>query len=332
MIAYNMLPGRGETGRGKMAWQPFWLAGSLVLALPDVVHAQMHCVEYAPIVSHYSTAHGLNPRLVTAVMKRESDCKPLEVSHVGAQGLMQLMPETARALGLKNAFDECENIEGGVIELRTCYELALEGQCNKLEAMLVCYNAGPGRMDGCSPGLWPKETQGYVPAVKRYFEEMGNGGIDSQVSMGSQPNPCGSAEPTFRVRPLIGRVSYRSEGGRPKRNNEMIIEVIFINKGETRGRGYGMFSFDDSFEVGDLSDYETKKNAGWTTVRYRSRNWEPHASSKLSVKGIPRRPGKIRFYARFVISEGKREISFPYKGPIDPTDFPAQLFEFIVKP
>jgi soluble lytic murein transglycosylase-like protein len=109
--------------------------------------------------------HGVDPRLVLAVIAVESAFQPGAVSPKGAQGLMQLMPGTAAELGVTDAFDPEQNLDGGVRHLR---ELLGRYQ-GDFEQTLAAYNAGAGAVErhgGVPP--W-RETRDYVAAVlERY--------------------------------------------------------------------------------------------------------------------------------------------------------------------
>jgi soluble lytic murein transglycosylase-like protein len=109
--------------------------------------------------------HGLDPDLVIAVVSVESGFRPQAVSPKGAQGLMQLMPRTAESLGVVDAFDPEENLDGGVrhlVQLLTQYD-------GDVERALAAYNAGEGavrRHHGVPPY---RETRAYVKKVlERY--------------------------------------------------------------------------------------------------------------------------------------------------------------------
>ena len=111
-------------------------------------------------------AHGVDPRLVAAVARRESAYNPRAVSHAGACGVMQLMPATARYLGVRNVFDARENIFGGTRYLRTLLD-TFDGD---LDLALAAYNAGPGAVEK-HRGIPPyRETRAYVAAVRATYE------------------------------------------------------------------------------------------------------------------------------------------------------------------
>ncbi|MFQ3610104.1 MAG: lytic transglycosylase domain-containing protein [Fimbriimonadales bacterium] len=116
--------------------------------------------DWEPLVGPIAQRYGLDPGLVLKVIETESGGNPNAVSPKGAIGLMQLMPETARAMGVSDPFDPAQNIEGGVRYLRHMID-----QFGDLRLALAAYNAGPGnvrRYGGVPP--FP-ETQRYVERV-----------------------------------------------------------------------------------------------------------------------------------------------------------------------
>lgn len=120
----------------------------------------------AAIVSDAARKHGVDPRLVAAVAGRESAWNAAAMSGAGACGLMQLMPDTARFLGIANIFDVQQNVDGGVKYLRTLLDV-FHGD---LDLTLAAYNAGPGAVQKYG-GVPPyRETQAYVKAVRSAYE------------------------------------------------------------------------------------------------------------------------------------------------------------------
>ena len=122
-------------------------------------------VDIQRMVSSACEKHNVDPRLVMAVIQQESGFNQNALSKSGAQGLMQLMPSTAKALGVKNAFNPEQNIEGGVKYLKGLLD-RFNG--NKILA-LAAYNAGPNAVKEHN-GVPPyKETQNYVKNILRNY-------------------------------------------------------------------------------------------------------------------------------------------------------------------
>ncbi|MBE0432037.1 lytic transglycosylase domain-containing protein [candidate division WOR-3 bacterium] len=105
-----------------------------------IVQRDLVCTDYDHIIAHYCKLYGVDPELVKIVIRKESEFNPRAVSRSGAIGLMQLMPETARSLGIKDPYNPRENIKGGVKFLGRLIHMF--GQ--DLELALAAYHAGPG--------------------------------------------------------------------------------------------------------------------------------------------------------------------------------------------
>ena len=122
---------------------------------------------YDRIITRAARKHGVDNTLVKAVIRAESDFDRNAVSKKGAQGLMQLMPETAKDLAVKDSFDPHENINAGVRYLKR----QLNNFENNVPLALAAYNAGENavRRYGRIPPY--KETRTFVDRVLRYWDE-----------------------------------------------------------------------------------------------------------------------------------------------------------------
>jgi soluble lytic murein transglycosylase-like protein len=140
----------------------------------------------------------VDPALIRAVIETESNWKTTAVSRKGAQGLMQLVPGTARQLGVYNAFDPKQNLDGGVRYLHTL----LERYNGDLDRALAAYNAGPGAVDRARGVPWYRETREYVRKV-----------TDSYFRPGSDRlhHGFGASHPIYRLVDEDGRVVFTNE-------------------------------------------------------------------------------------------------------------------------
>jgi len=144
-----------------------FLANPFGPAVFDTTASAATPAELAAMVKDAARTHGVDPRLLAAVARRESAWNARAVSRIGACGIMQLMPATAEYLGVRNVFDPRENIFGGARYLRTLLD-AFDGD---LDLTLAAYNAGPGAVEKYR-GIPPyRETQAYVAAVRASYEQ-----------------------------------------------------------------------------------------------------------------------------------------------------------------
>ena len=131
-------------------------------ALVGISGTELPATVYDPFIDRVAREHGLAPELIKAVALVESGFDTHAVSPKGAQGLMQLMPATARQYGVSDAFDPLQNLRAGTIHLRKL----LDEFGGDLTLALAAYNAGSGavRRHGGVPAY--RETQEYVRKVR----------------------------------------------------------------------------------------------------------------------------------------------------------------------
>ena len=121
--------------------------------------------DYDHLILEASAKHLVSAALIKAVIMAESGMNPGAKSHAGAQGLMQLMPATARGLGVEDPWDPVQNIDGGSKYLRKNID-----RFSNIELALAAYNAGPGNVLKYK-GIPPfEETQVYVKRVMDLYE------------------------------------------------------------------------------------------------------------------------------------------------------------------
>jgi len=124
---------------------------------------------YDALVRQTAAQYGIDPALVHAVIAVESGYDPKAVSHRGAMGLMQLMPETARRYGVADLFDPAANVRGGVRYLMDLLKLF----DNDLRLALAAYNAGEAAVIKYGRRIPPyPETAAYVPRVVSFYDRL----------------------------------------------------------------------------------------------------------------------------------------------------------------
>ena len=159
------------------------LLGDLPPQVPDDESTPEGRELYESIIQEAAALHGVDEDLVRAVIQTESGFKPKAVSRTGAKGLMQMMPATAKRMGVDDPFNPRENIMGGVKYLR----LLLDKFKGNVPLALAGYNAGPrkvARYNGIPPF---KETRGYVKKVLHEMAESEEQSGTQVASVAPQP-------------------------------------------------------------------------------------------------------------------------------------------------
>ena len=134
-------------------------------------------VPHSDVAQATAQKHGVDPQLVHAVILAESAYNPKALSHKGAMGLMQLIPQTAARYGVKNAWNPRQNIDGGVRYLRD-----LLRQFGDIELALAAYNAGEKAVERYGNSIPPyQETQTYVARATSYLAKLQGGAPISKV-------------------------------------------------------------------------------------------------------------------------------------------------------
>ncbi len=140
--------------------------GRLVQSITGPRAPRLPKPEIADLVDQSARRHDVDPLLVHSVIQVESDYNSNAVSPKGAEGLMQLMPGTARMLGVSDSFDPEQNIEAGVKYLKY-----LQGIYKDDRLALAAYNAGPGAVEKYKAVPPYAETRNYVNQVGKRYDE-----------------------------------------------------------------------------------------------------------------------------------------------------------------
>lgn len=125
--------------------------------------------KYDHLIADASQQTGVSVPLIKAIIKAESDFNPTAVSKKGAKGLMQIMPQNYKLLGISDPFDPRQNIYGGTRYFRQLYD-----RYGKLSLSLAAYNAGPTAVDQYKTIPPYEETENYVRKVLKYYYNFKN--------------------------------------------------------------------------------------------------------------------------------------------------------------
>ncbi|MCF8036673.1 MAG: lytic transglycosylase domain-containing protein [Desulfobacteraceae bacterium] len=166
---YTRMPAGTEVYMDAETREILWTGGTRDVSshpVPARASGDYEMQEIEETIHQAATKHNLSRRLIAGVIRAESGFNTAAVSDAGAQGLMQLMPDTARELGVENPFDIRENIDAGVRYLKQM----LHRFGGSLEKALAAYNAGPGAVERFGGEVPYKETRQYVARVLSFLE------------------------------------------------------------------------------------------------------------------------------------------------------------------
>jgi len=152
--------------------------------IPEPLHAN---TPFSEIIRQASSRYGVDADLIHSLIAVESNFNPKAVSRKNARGLMQIMPQTAERLGVKNVFDPRENVDAGTRYLRDM----LGKYNNDLTLALAAYNAGPDKVDRYGRRVPPyPETRLYVQKISRSYAKVKSGALQQKFQ--SDPTTAGT--------------------------------------------------------------------------------------------------------------------------------------------
>lgn len=255
---------------------------------------------YGPLVDQAARAHNVPPEMIRAIMHRESANNPNAVSSAGAGGLMQLMPATARGLGVTDRFDPAQNIDAG-----TRYYRQMLDRYNDPALALSAYNAGPGRVDQhlATGAPLPAETRAYAPAV---LARAGQRAVDPLASLPEgfelAPDPMAALPEGFT---LVNDVGPATASKAPAQ--EAMGEFRKGLEGGFFGSNPKMFgSAVDA--LGVLTGSDTLRNLGQKVSGYgeeQLKQYAPSVGSVANVSGL----SSAADYAKYALGQGLSSIA-----------------------
>jgi len=187
----KMLPAARATSTHGASAGHTLLAAAAASNRGTVVQPELTSERLNELIRVTAERHNVNPELVRAVIKAESNGNPQAVSRKGALGLMQLMPSTAMELGVRDVFSPQDNLDAGVRYLRSL----LQRYNGDLDRALAAYNAGAGAVDRARGVPRYRETQDYVKKITKSYRDA------SQAA----------AHPIYRTTDAQGRVVWTND-------------------------------------------------------------------------------------------------------------------------
>lgn len=178
---------------------------------------------YDDLIDQHAATYGVDADLVRAVIQIESGYDPQATSHKGAMGLMQLMPATAAALGVRNPYDPADNIRGGIAYLRQL----LDRYGNREELALAAYNAGPTAVARYGNTVPPyRETRNYVSSVQRQLTASAASSASEPARTEEDAPPARDPKVIYKTTEIVnGRPVPRYSDAKPRAPLYEIIPV-----------------------------------------------------------------------------------------------------------
>ncbi|OMD10718.1 phage tail tape measure protein [Paenibacillus odorifer] len=189
-------------------------------------------VKYSDLINKYAKMNGLDPNLIASIIKQESSFNTNSKSSAGAAGLMQLMPGTAKGLGVKNSYDPEQNIAGGTKH----FARLVKKYKGDIELALYAYNAGEGNVDkwiknGQINNIPFKETKEYAPKVLGHYQNFNSGAAvipTSSVGVTTNKNSNVTTKTTGTTSKEIQSAAEKNEQDIQTLKNEISDEQIKI--------------------------------------------------------------------------------------------------------
>ncbi|NMI02869.1 phage tail tape measure protein [Paenibacillus sp. SZ31] len=232
--------------------------------------------KYAEYINKYAEQYNIDPKLIAAIIQTESNFKPNAKSPVGAAGLMQLMPPTAKEQGVKDSFDPEQNIKGGT----KYFKYLLDRYKGNVKQALAAYNAGLGNVDewlknGNMDKIPFEETYDYVPKVLNNYDT-----IKGKAPKVAAPSTKKSVGSTSEIVPATSEEKKKAE----EEGNKEMAELLSL---QIDKRYDYIDSWIESYDLA-IDKVQTKiaKSTSKQSVLYsNSDEWRKEEQTQISYVG-----------------------------------------------